>query len=461
MKLKTITIFLFALIFLVPKNQLYAQNETMERDLKIMKTILAELFKVESSSEVRFQINSGALTEKDISAIYQPGHGVIISVPDIKSNRFMVVRSGDEEKAELFFEYESTLDDGSQKVNEQTIENRLRDFLKNYTTTITHIPDEERLMVIYGKPIFRAAASRSFRITGDASLIINDKSPEVALSVGIEDLKDFHQRRIDEQEFNRRISKERVFDTENKRADLAIFSNILTSAFEESDSSVLKITRKPEPVYLPGFGVMYGADLRRTNFITAKLRTGTLPQIRVQIDSLRTSIDTDRFDMDSIRMHLDSIRIEYDDVRIIADSLRRKLFMNQEQDSLYSKQIENALEEARKQTRHAEKQIRTMYSDNDFTGNFTFAMTDNDSVDYKEELDKSLGLIKEVMISYGGTLSSVQPDEMIMLSLNITVRSDDIPDTVHLTIRKEEINQFQRGDLTLEQAMAKITKREE
>lgn len=458
MKFKTIAIFLFALLFLVPKNLLYAQNETMERDLKIMKTILAELFKVESSSEVRFQINRGALTEKDISAIYQPGYGVIISVPDIKSTRFMVVRSGDEEKAELFFEYESPLDDGSQKVNEQTIENRLRDFLKNYTSTITYLPDDERLMVIFGKSMFRSSTARSFSISGDASLIMNEKSPELALSVGIEDLKDLHQRRIDEQDFNRRITKERVFDTENKRTDLAIFSNILTSAFEESDSSVLKITRKPEPVYLPGFGVMYGADLRRANFITAKLRTGTLPQVRVQIDSLRTRIDTDRFDMDSVRVHIDSIRIEHDGIRAMMDSIRK---MTQQWDSAYSKEIETALQEARKQYRDAEKQIRTMYSDNDFSGNFTFRMADSDTIDYKKEIGKSLDLVKEVMINYGGTLSSVQPDEMIMVSLNISVRDSDVPDAVHLAIKKEDVRQYQNGDLTHDQAMAKITQREE
>lgn len=458
MKFKTITIFLLALIFLVPKNLLYAQNETLDRDLKIMKTILAELFKVESSSEVRFQINSGTLTEKDISAIYQPGYGIIFSVPDVKSNRFMVVRSGDEEKAELFFEYESPLDEGTREVNEQTVENRLRDFLKNYTSAITNVPDEERLMLIYGKSIFRSAAARSFSITGDASLIINDKSPDIAISVGIGDLKEFHQKRIDEQEFNRRIDKESIFDTDDKRTDLVIFSNILTSAFEENESSVLKITRKPEPVYLPGLGVMYGADLRRANTFMAKLRTGNLPEVRVHIDSLRTRIDTDRFDMDSIRFHIDSIRIEQNDIRVMMDSIRK---VTQQWDSVYSKEIEKALQEARKQYSDAEKQIRAMYSDNDFSGNFTFTMADSDTIDYKKELRKSLDLVKEIMINYGGTLSSVQPDEMIMVSLNISVRNRDVPDAVHLAIKKEDIRQYQNGDLSRAQAMAKITQREE
>ena len=460
MNYKTITLFLLALLLWVPKNLLYAQNETMERDLNIMKTILAELFQVESSSEVRFQINSGSVTGKDISAIYQPGYGVILSVPDIKSNRFMVVRSGDEENAKLFFEHKSPLDNGSREVNEQTIENRLRDFLKNYTSTITYLPDDERLMVIYGKPIFRSAAARSFFISGDASLILNDKSPELALSAGIGDLKEFHQKRMDEREFSSRISKETIFDSENRRTDLAIFSNILTSAFEESDSFVLKINRKPEPVYLPGFGVMYGADLRQTNFLTAHLRTGRLPQIRVQIDSLRTKIDTGNY-MDSFLLKIDSIRVENDDVRVMVDSLLSKFSLKQNSDSVYSKQIEDALQKGQKQIRDTGKQISKMYSDNDFTGNFTFTMTDNDSIDYKEELDKSLSLIKEVMINYGGTLTSLQPNEMIMVSLKIPVRSDDIPDAVHLAIKKEEIELYKRGELTREQAISKISIREE
>jgi len=454
--------FLLSIVFLlIPLNLSYAQNDdTIERDLKIMKTILAELFQIESSSDVRFQLNSRLITEKDISATYQPGYGIIFSIPDIKSNRFMIVRSDDEKKAKLFFKYDSSLDD-SREVNDQTIETRMRDFFKNYTSPITYLPDDERLLLLFGKSLFKTGGAGSISFRGDATLIGTNKSPEITLSARIRDIKEFQQKRIDEQEFNRRITRENIFESDKNRTDLAILSTILTSAFDESDSHLLKITRKPALIYLPGFGVMYRVDLRQSGNFFARFNIDGIPEIRTQIDSLQTNTDRFRFDMDSLRLHLDSIRIDYDDIRIMADSLRKQIGLNQSHDSAYSRQIENALREAHKQYRDAEWQIRSMYSENSFPGGFTFIMADTDTIQYEKELDKSLDVIKEVMLTYGGTLSSIKPDETLMVSINISVRSENVPDVVHLKIRKTDIDRYKKGELTRDQALAKISQRYE
>ncbi|MGF1671033.1 MAG: hypothetical protein ACFCU6_11345, partial [Balneolaceae bacterium] len=304
-----------ALLLIVMISTAIAQKEKstigkVERDMEIMKTILAELFQMENSPEVKFQIHGRNISKDDISGFYQPGYGIILSVPDRLSRRILVVTTGDEERANLYFKHRSSGDESTVKADEKGIETKIRDFLRVYTSSVTYLPENERILVIFGDtPLVREGPS-SYSILGNATTIINSPLPKMAFSVDIKDITDFNRGRISEQEFNRKIRPENLFNEKEKPLDLAIFANILKSAFDESDSNKLKIRRTPDPLYLSGFGVIYRAELAPERFnIVARFNVDRMPEIRMNLDTIRIDFDRSRFNLDSLRIQMDSVRV--------------------------------------------------------------------------------------------------------------------------------------------------------
>ncbi len=111
--------------------------------------------------------------------------------------------------------------------------------------------------------------------------------------------------------------------------------------------------------------------------------------------------------------------------------------------------------EARSQT--SDRQFRMLFED-DRRGIFSSASDDSVSgaLNYKKELETSLDLIKDVILDYGPTLSTVKAEEMLLLSVRINSRSNEIPESVDLQIKKADLVRFKKGEISRDQALNRI-----
>lgn len=78
----------------------------------------------------------------------------------------------------------------------------------------------------------------------------------------------------------------------------------------------------------------------------------------------------------------------------------------------------------------------------------------------KEAYQQLIDDIKGVIVDYGRTLRSVQSDEKVLVTVDVSTRSDYLPDQATLQIDKAVLEQFDRGDLSRAQAISRITVRE-
>lgn len=68
--------------------------------------------------------------------------------------------------------------------------------------------------------------------------------------------------------------------------------------------------------------------------------------------------------------------------------------------------------------------------------------------------------LKEYLVDYGRTLGSVDSDQHILVSINLNASVDEIPDRIDVQITKSVLDQMDRGDISREQAISRVSIRE-
>jgi hypothetical protein len=68
--------------------------------------------------------------------------------------------------------------------------------------------------------------------------------------------------------------------------------------------------------------------------------------------------------------------------------------------------------------------------------------------------------LKEYLVDYGRTLSSVSQNQHILVSVNIQSSVDEVPDRVDFQLQKSVLEQMDEGDVSREEAMNEIRVRE-
>ncbi len=64
--------------------------------------------------------------------------------------------------------------------------------------------------------------------------------------------------------------------------------------------------------------------------------------------------------------------------------------------------------------------------------------------------------LKEYLIDYGRTVSSVKSDQYILTTVNVRGRYDDIPERIDVQVKKSVLEQLDRGSLSREQALDQV-----
>jgi hypothetical protein len=264
------TTFLIGLLTLGFSPVTFSQNidaNRMNRDIRIMENILGELFKMQATSS---QSGTATFTAFGRSAAgvrgtYLPGFGVIFSVSNnsVIFNGRVVVGNGDSGFS-FYYGDEEDEEEEALTIDEESVRERITEFLQNYASTIGQLEGDDRVMVIFGSS--DRTAYRVYNMVG-ARLNADDSGnglPVISGSAKATDLRDYRSGKINENNFAGKIS---FASSENKEyRDLKILADIFENALKEQDKDSFRALGKVDYLLLDNFGALYSFDVRYSDF---------------------------------------------------------------------------------------------------------------------------------------------------------------------------------------------------
>lgn len=381
-----------------------AQNfdaNRMNRDIKIMESVLTELFKIEARSantvsnsnnsnsvhQVRsisgnFGFNALASRSNQVNGNYIPGYGVIFKIPYLLSNNIASIEIiKNQGEPSITFYYDSN-EETSNQVNEETVIKRITEFLKDYAPTIGQLKEGEHISIVYGKRTEQLPRVRVFNLSGEA----NDKEeveqiPVITVTAKAEDLIALKNGNLSSDDFEERLSISKQSKEEKERLDLEVMGNILETAFAEGDGDSFHLVTANSLSYvsIDGFGVHYNLDMHRGHGLQA-FGFGAITRFG-------------------------------------------------EAGSEEAEESAKKIQEARVER---ENTIKTEYQN------------------LKE-------LMKQYLVDYGRTLNSLSTEQFLIVTANITDHSDTVPSQVNFQLKKSVLEQLDRGQISREEAMNAVT----
>lgn len=391
---KTITP-LLVILLLAPA--LMAQNSIdmnrMQRDIKIMESILQELFKTqweEQGSKVNVVASGNFFSRgKDIRGTYLPDYGVIFTIPG-ENPRFVAYSSKENGGSYSYSFRYSDSEATDSEVNQENVTQRIKEFLKDYGSTIGQLSGDDRIMIIYNSPDRNPGFG--FFVGNDAERVKSDL-PTISVVASKNDLQAFRSGNIDEAEINSRITTSTANEDDKGRLDLKVMGNIFETALKEQEEKAFRIRGSVNHLYLNNFGALFFFDVRYAS------SSGTFAISIPEISGLDFSDDEKR------------ARIEVENV------------------------LQERLNESTKKQKETAEEI-------------------------KQSFEKFITNLKEYLVDYGRTLSSVSSGQNILLSATVVSHFDEIPERVDLQVEKSVLESADRGNISREEAMSRIMVRE-
>ncbi|MBO6622058.1 MAG: hypothetical protein JJ892_09555 [Balneola sp.] len=259
------------LILLLTPSLGWAQSfdaNRMNRDIKIMENILGEMFKTYSGNTTseRVFISESFTGSRNVRGTYLPGYGIIFNVQTGSS--FVISQSSDSEGSSNSFYYSYSTGESSNddvKVDEESVKDRIIEFLKDYASTIGQLKPTENVMVIYGsnsRHSFPALVYTSSN--GKIDRKEREKLPVISGSVTKKDLDDYRSGKINESAFAGKVKTASTKDKEY--LDLKVMGNIFETALKEQDDESFRLSGNVNYLMLDNFGAIFNLDASyRTN----------------------------------------------------------------------------------------------------------------------------------------------------------------------------------------------------
>lgn len=261
---KTVFIIAFVLAGLqaVSAQQANIDNNRMDRDINIMKNVLGEMFKTQlQTGDKSIRMVSGSHFyfngDGDISGTYLPGYGVIFTIPG--NQPMMASFSSDDHQFSYSFAYGDDKD--GENISEESITNRISEFLREYGSTIGQLSGSDNVMVIYnagnsGPKIALLNADENKKQT---------PIPTISVVAKESDLQAFRKGRISDDAFNNRLRISKVTADQKEHRDLKIMANILETAYKNTDEESFSIMGSVDYLKLDNFGALFSFDARYSN----------------------------------------------------------------------------------------------------------------------------------------------------------------------------------------------------
>ncbi len=229
----------------------------MNRDLNIMENILSEMFKTQSTDSEYTRTIS--LLNRSVRGTYMPGFGVIFMVNNSSSRFPITVQSSSD--SNYSFYYSSDEDDSkTNTVDEASVTARMKEFLKDYASTIGQLKPSENVVVIYGK-----SANNQYTVirTFQSAKIDLDKQkalPVISVSANSADLQAYRSGKLSESAFEKRL---KIAKEDGKEyLDLKVMSNIFETALKDRDADEFRLSGSVDYLMLNNFGVLFSFDVR-------------------------------------------------------------------------------------------------------------------------------------------------------------------------------------------------------
>lgn len=366
----------------------------MNRDINIMENILSELFRTtitSSNSNRAFVIESGGFYRGNSSrGTYMPGFGVIFMVSN--SNRGVYSVANETGNSEYTFYYNGDGNEENQKVDQESITNRIKEFLRDYGSTIGQLKNDEKIMVIYGSK--SNSSTLVYRLSTGQGRVNSDKKevlPVISVSAKVSDLNDFRSGKLTADNFNKRLA---VATSEDKEyLDLKVMGNIFETALKDQDEESFRLSGSVDYMLLDNFGALFSLDVRYDEYgrstavvwgLENRLRGRAFPE-RVAVGQAtrsETENPTDTKDYEELK-----------------------------------KEFEQKLDKA-----------------------------------YKNLVSN----IKEYIVDYGRTLNSLSGDQYLLLSITVNGRYENVPDRLDIQIKKSVLEQLDKGSISREQALQRV-----
>ncbi len=374
-----------------------AQNidaNRMNRDIRIMENILAELFRtqVEVATGASLIIDHGGTRQRDIRGTYLQDFGIIFMIPanDPFTPRMHVTGGNG---YSFYYSTDSNNDDDNAKreVDEGAVQERISEFLLDYASTIGQLDDDETIMVIHGSTSSNQRTYWNYRIAvnGETTEYEQEAMPVISATARMKDLKDYRSGRIDAAEAKQRINFATSEDKEY--LDLKVLGNIFETALRDAGENEFRISGGIGYMMLDNFGAIFNFDARYGG--GRDIFFGRLAETQ------------------------------------------RRLRIIQEQEIRTGRRVEGLEEEAVAIEQRQEQ--------------------------LKEEMIVAFGNLKtsisEYLVDYGRTLSSVDSDQFILTSVNISTGGiDEIPERIDLQIKKSVLENLDRGRISRDEAINSV-----
>ncbi|MDZ7716607.1 MAG: hypothetical protein U5J95_10380 [Balneolaceae bacterium] len=402
--LSTTLIALLTMLFTVFCNHSFAQNidtNRMERDINIMENVLKELFKTTweaKGSDVHIRAGSFPFLENnDIEGIYLPGFGVIFTIP---GGPPAFVASSNATGDTFSFNFQYSNDEKGEAITEESVTNKIVEFLRDYGPAIGQLANDDKVMVIYraNRPNFNFDMVRLTQKEEDTK---KQMLPSISVVAQARDLKAYRSGNLNDTDFRSRLDIRSVDASEQQEKDLKVLGSILKTSFENSDESIFHIRGSVDYLKLDNFGALFSFDVRFSDWSPfdfsalgrslEALREGLAKtRIRIQEQGLKGAIDS---------IKIDSIKIETD-----------------------LTEMHEKRNEVRKQREEQKEKIIEAY--NQF-------LTD----------------LKTTIADYGRTLNSVDPGQQVLFSVSLNSRIDEVPNHLTLHISKSVLENSSRDEI--------------
>lgn len=237
----------------------------MQRDINIMENILQEMFKTSweaRGNSVRIQSNRLFRFERDddINGTYVPGYGVIFTVPGGPPG-FVLSSDADDDGFAYSFQYGD--DQKEVKVTQETVTNKIVEFLRDYGSTMGQLSNGDRITVIY------KANTPRFKL--DVIQFSNNKKiqrqqiPTISVVATQADLQSYRRGNLSDAEFRNRLEISTADAEENQQMDLKVMANIFDTAFKETDDEQFYISGSVDYVMLKNFGALFSFNITQGN----------------------------------------------------------------------------------------------------------------------------------------------------------------------------------------------------
>ena len=387
-----------------------AQNERLMQDIRVGETILTELI---NDNRAQFPFHGG--TTRMVQGEYIDGYGVHFSIGSGITGRSIVLRHRQGEQQ----------DEVSPDAAREKIEQIMRDYLQNYAVMSRHLSDNEHVRLTYGQ---QARVQRVIAVRGPG----NEERlsvPRISVSVTVADLKRHKNGQISDEVLQQRI---RVTDLSDQEIgnDLKVFSSVLKTSLDNTETTHLRSGRDPSLNYIPGLGAHYSVEVSaRGTFQLAGLQRFTRDideKMLSDFSNIEIDLGEVTFDDGSNMVHVGAPSIEFkgDSISIAFTELDDSLMYNVDELQKRVNEMRDRFEELRK--RGVE-----------IAGRIEYQRTERDTIDYANDLEMIKNQVEETIRDYGPTLRSLSDDEFLIVTINW--RGRDLPDKTTFRIRKSDL----------------------